>query len=130
MLGATTALTAAGLLIPGATQYFLPPNGGWGAQLLKVRRISQYVINRDAYVFRYDAGWDTPSGEAGQFCVDFPLNEFPGNILPYSRIAERILIDRMIADGGTPNSSALKLDLPKHAEFADYIYIDPYRLTA
>lgn len=101
---------AAALLVP--TTYFLPPAGGW-VQKLKIRRIEQYVINRDEMVYRYDAAWDSPSG-AKQCFVDASK--------PCDEQAIMLLKDRMAGDYGTPNSAEFKLALPRGYVTGHYIY--------
>jgi hypothetical protein len=118
LLGATTALTAAGLVIPGATKYFLPPVGGWGAQRLKVRKIQQYLINTDTMPWRYDATWVTRDGQHVQYHVD------TGSEHPCDEMAIHMLTDRMEHDGGTPNSDQFILKLPRGLYHGSYFYVD------
>lgn len=113
LLAAATALSAGGIaLIETPRTFFLPPRGGW-AQQLKVRRVQQYLINRDAFVWRYDAAWDSPTG-AKQWFVD--ARE------PCDDVAIHLLKDRMAADSGTANSAEFKLALPRGVYDGRYIY--------
>ena|ERR1700685_2930015 len=114
LLGATTAMTAAGLMVPGATKYFLPPIGGWGAQRLKIRKLQQYLINNDAMPWRYDATWALLNGEGRQFHVDITSEA--------DDVAIYMLTDRMRHDGGIPNSEYFKLALPRGVMSSGYIY--------
>lgn len=113
LLGAATALSVGGIaLIETPKTFFLPPVGGW-VQQLKVRRVEQYLINRDEYVYRYDAAWDSPTG-AKQCYVEA--------IEPCDEQAIRVLKDRMAADYGTANSDQFKLALPRGMIEGRYIY--------
>lgn len=112
-LGAATALSVGGIaLIETPKTFFLPPTGGW-AQPLKVRRCEQYVINRDALIYRYDAAWDSPAG---------PKQCYVETIEPCDEVAVSILKDRMAADDGTANSDQFKLALPRGMIEGRYLY--------
>jgi hypothetical protein len=106
-------------LIPKPVTYFLAPYGGWGAQRLKIRKIQQYLVNRDSEPWRYDACWVTSTGEHVQFHVDMGGLEDDG-------LATHLLLDRMEIDGGTPNSDHFKLELPRQGLYGQgsYFYAD------
>lgn len=115
-------LGAAALLVP--TTYFLPPSGGW-IQRLKIRKTEQYLINLDAMAFRYDAAWDTPSGPKQCYVMTEPeeVFKFPTETRDWTdKIASKMLRGMMEKDGGTANSSAFKLELPKNIHYSGYIY--------
>jgi hypothetical protein len=113
MLAAATAVSVGGIaLIETPRTFFLPPIGGWH-QALKIRRIEQYLINCDEMRYRYDTTWDMPNGEARQFHVDAKD--------PCDEQAIMLLKDRLIHDGGIPNSNHFKLELPRYVK-SEYIY--------
>ena len=113
LLAAATAVSAGGIaLIETPKTFFLPPSGGW-IQQLKIRRVEQYVINRDEYVYRYDAAWDSPTG-AKQYHV-MATDQC-------DEVAIELLKDRMAADYGTANSKEFKLDLPRGMIKGHYLY--------
>ena len=109
---AATALSVGGIaLIDTGKTFFLPPVGGWRGDL-KIRYTSRYV-NRDVMMGRYDATWDSPEGPK-HFRVD--------TIGRHDEVAILVLKDRMELDRGTPNSSAFRLELPRGANGATFIY--------
>jgi hypothetical protein len=105
---------AAALLVPDTVSYFLPPSCGWGAQKLKIRKTMQYLINRDADIWRYDATWDKPNGEPVQYYVDVGAED--------DGVAIHCLLDRLQFDNGIPNSDQFKLALPRGID-GSYIYV-------
>ena len=62
---------------------------------------------------RYDATWDSPEGPK-HFRVDTNGR--------HDEVAILVLKDRMELDRGTPNSSAFRLELPRGAYEATFIY--------
>lgn len=108
-------------LIPKPVTYFLAPRGGWGAQRLIIRRVSQYVINTDEFPIRYDGTWDLPNGEGRQFHIDFEPVRQERDLARYDQVARQMLEDRMIADGGIANSAQFKLALPRGVIDGAYI---------
>jgi hypothetical protein len=120
LLGAATALSAGGIaLIDTHKTFFLPPNGGWH-QSLRIRKISQYLINTDSYRTRYDATWDLPNGEGRQFHIDCD-GDFYSDIGDEPAIM--LLKDRMAADHGIPNSKQFILALPNQSCYVPGKYI-------